>query len=170
MKKTLSILAICLVAACSSGGGGGSTTTTSTMGSSTPSAPSVPSAPVDTSFAGMLNNVRANNGAGPVTYDARLGRAAQVHANDMLSTGILTHTGTDGSNAGQRIRREGYDWRTWGENIARGYSNETSVLNGWVNSPGHQENTVNPDFEDYALAKAGSGRNQFWVLVFATER
>ena len=169
MKNTLFALPICLLAAC--GGGGGSTTATSTMGAPiAPAAPTVPATPVDTSFVGMLNNVRANNGAGAVTYDARLGRAAQVHANDMLANGRLTHTGSDGTDAGQRIAREGYDWITWGENIARGQSDEEAVLTAWVNSPDHQENNVNPAFEDFALAKAGSGGSQYWVLVLATER
>ena len=88
----------------------------------------------------------------------------------MLAMGRLTHTGSDGSNAGQRIRREGYDWITWAENIAQGYRTEADVLNGWVNSPGHQANNIDPAFEDFALAKAGSGSNQYWTLVFATER
>lgn len=166
MKNLLSIVSICLLAAC--GGGGGSSTVTSTM--TVPVAPVAPAAPVDASFAGMLNNVRANSGAGAVTFDARLGRAAQVHANDMLANGRLTHTGSDGTDAGQRIAREGYDWITWGENIARGQSDEEAVLDAWVNSPDHQENNVDPDFEDFALAKAGSGSSQYWVLVLATER
>ena len=82
----------------------------------------------------MLNNVRADNGSGPVSYDARLGRAAQGHANDMLATGVLSHTGSDGSNAGQRITREGYNWQTWGENIARGQPDEAAVLNAIANA------------------------------------
>jgi uncharacterized protein YkwD len=118
----------------------------------------------------MLNNVRASNGAGSVTFDARLGRAAQGHANDMLANDFFSHTGSDGSSVGDRVRREGYNWRTVGENIARGQPDEEAVLNAWVNSPGHQANNVNPNFEDFALAKAGSGSKQYWVLVLATER
>lgn len=167
MKHGLSILAACLLAACSSGGG----TSTSTMNAPTSTAPvSTPTAPVDNSFAGMLNNVRANNGAGPVTYDSRLGTAAQNHANDMLANNYFSHTGLNGSTPGDRISDAGYNWRTYGENIARGQQSEADVLQAWVNSPGHQANNVNPNFEDFALAKAGSGSNKYWVLVLATER
>lgn len=170
MKSLLSILAICALSAC--GGSGSSSNVAASMNPPSPSAPFVapPTLPVDSSFTGMLNGVRADNGSAPLTYDARLGRAAQAHANDMLAMQRMTHTGSDGSNAGQRITRQGYDWITWGENVARGYQNEAAVLNGWVNSPGHQANNINPNFEDFALAKAGSGSNQFWALVFATER
>lgn len=161
-----------VLAACGggSGGGGGSPVDVSSS-AAPPTTPSLPDTPsVDGSFQSMLNGVRAANGAAPLTYDARLGRAAQAHANDMLAMGRMTHTGSDGSNAGQRIRREGYDWIAWGENVARGQRNEEAVLNAWVNSPPHQANNVNPNFEDFALAKAGSGSNQYWALVFATER
>jgi uncharacterized protein YkwD len=121
-------------------------------------------------FDSMLNSVRAANGAGPVTYDARLGRAAEGHAEDMLQNNFFSHTGSDGSSAGDRIRAEGYNWRTWGENIARGQRDEEAVLRAWVNSPGHQRNNVDPAFEDFAIAKTGTGSQQYWVLVFATER
>ncbi|MEL6681361.1 MAG: CAP domain-containing protein [Pseudomonadota bacterium] len=177
MKAILATLSICFLAACMGGGGSGSTpvdvtssspSSTPIPSSVTPSAPSVPN--VDQSFQGMLNGVRAANGAAPLNYDARLGRAAQAHANDMLAMGRMTHTGSDGSSVGDRVRRQGYDWITVGENVARGQPNEEAVLNAWVNSPDHQANNVNPNFEDFALAKAGSGSSQYWALVFATER
>lgn len=84
--------------------------------------------------------------------------------------GRMTHTGSDGSNAGERIIRQGYNPRTWGENVARGYQTEESVLQGWVNSHGHQANNINPNFEDFGLAKAGSGSQLYWALVLAAER
>ena len=167
MKHHLSIMAVCLLGACSSGG----TSSVSTMSAPTTTAPlSMPSAPVDNSFKGMLNNVRAANGAGPVTYDSRLGQAAQNHANDMLANNYFSHTGLNGSTPGDRITAAGYNWRTYGENIAKGQSSETQVLDGWTNSPGHHANNINPNFEDFALAKAGSGANRYWVLVLSTER
>lgn len=171
MRNHLSVLAICLLAACSSSSGGGGETSTSTMNQPS-SVPVVtpPSTPIDQSFAGMLNGVRSSNRAGAVTYDARLGRAAQGHANDMLANNFFSHTGSNGSSVGDRVTAQGYQWSTVGENIARGQPDEEAVLEAWVNSPGHQRNNVNPNFEDFALAKVGSGSRQYWVLVLAAER
>ena len=167
MKQFFPILAICTLSACMGGG----TERLATAGAPLPTATPAPtSSPAPTTFADMLNAVRADNGSAPVVYDARLGRAAQLHADDMLAMGRMTHTGSDGSSAGQRITRQGYNWRTWGENVARGYQTEESVLQGWVNSPGHQANNINPNFEDFGLAKAGSGSQLYWALVFAAER
>ncbi len=118
----------------------------------------------------MLNGVRASSSSGAVAYDSRLGTAARRHANDMHANSFLSHTGSDGSTIGSRVTDAGYSWNTVGENIAQGQQDEAAVLAAWMNSTGHRENNVNPNFEDFALAKAGSGSNQYWVLVLARER
>lgn len=168
MKTALSIAAILLTISC--GSSGGSMSNGPSASSMVPESLDAISDAPSQSFDGMLNNVRAVNGAGAVTYDARLGNAAQGHANDMLANNFFSHTGSNGSSVGDRVTAAGYQWRTVGENIARGQQDEEEVLRAWVNSPGHQRNNVNPDFEDFALAKAGSGSQQYWVLVLATER
>ncbi len=176
IKHTLSILAMTLTAACMGSGGSSGLGTSSGGGNSfaTPSASEMMSDTAhvnsNSSFTSMLNGVRSDNGAAAVTYDARLGAAAQGHANDMLANGFFSHTGSNGSSVGDRVTAQGYTWRTVGENIARGYQSEASVLDGWVNSPGHQANNVNPNFEDFALARAGSGSSLYWVLVLAAEQ
>ncbi len=174
MKMPFSVLAICLAAACDGSGGSMSNEpSTPTVTSAAAPPPTVPT-PVETpptgDFGSMLNAVRASNGAGSVTYDARLGAAAAGHANDMLRNGFFSHTGSNGSSVGDRVTAAGYQWRTVGENIARGQPDEEAVLQAWVNSPGHQRNNVNPAFEDFALAKAGSGSQQYWVVVLAAPR
>ena len=88
----------------------------------------------------------------------------------MLENNYFSHTGLNGSSPGQRISAEGYNWQTYGENIAKGQTSESQVLNAWVNSPGHQANNVNPNFEDFGLGKAGSGSSSHWVLVLAKEQ
>ncbi|MEJ8562597.1 CAP domain-containing protein [Yoonia sp. GPGPB17] len=184
MKIVVSIAALCFVTACGGGGGSSSNPSVSSAGSmsgpgvssAAPAAPTtnIPQVAVSdtpsSTFAGMLNGVRARNGAGSVSYDSRLGAAARRHADDMAANNFFSHTGSDGSSGGDRITDAGYNWRTWGENIARGQQSESSVLNAWVNSPGHQANNVNPRFEDFALAKANSNRGPYWVLVLAAEQ
>jgi len=164
MKSYLSIAALGLAAACGSTGG---STTTSTA----PVAASL--AAVDRlsgqSFANMLNGVREVNGAGGVVFDNRLGVAAQRHADDMQANPGIEHVGSDGSTPGSRATDAGYNFRNLAENIAWGYSDEEAVLRGWIQSPGHQANNINPIYEDFALAKAGSGSGQTWVLMLGRE-
>lgn len=178
MKHTFSVVLVSFLAAC--GGSGTGPTGPISVSGPTPTAPSStpPSSPTappssavnNASFATQLNGVRMANSASPVTFDARLATAAQRHANDMLANNYFSHTGLNGSTPGDRITAAGYQWRTYGENIARGQSSQDEALRGWTNSPGHHANNINPNFEDFALAKSGSGSNARWVLVLATER
>jgi len=110
------------------------------------------------------------NAAGPVAFDARLANAAQGHADDMRANNYFSHTGLNGSTPGDRITDAGYQWRTYGENIARGQTSEQEVFDAWTNSPGHHANNINPNFEDFALSKSGTGNNTYWVLLLATEQ
>lgn len=165
MKYIFSVAGVCLLSACSSGGSGGDSSV------STPTVPVVvPTAGDSASFGTLLNNVRTSNGADTISYDARLAAAAQVHSDDQLSMGDLTHVGSDGSNAGERIAAQGYDPITWGENVARGQQTEADVFAAWTNSTDHHENNINPAFENFGIAKAGSGSQTYWTLVLATER
>jgi uncharacterized protein YkwD len=129
--------------------------------------------PENNTFAGLLNGARlaANNGAGTVTFDDRLGRAAQGHANELVATGRFSHTGSNGSTVGQRATAQGYNWSNIGENIARGQQTAGDAMDAWQNSTtGHKENNLNPAYEDFALGVAGAGGMKTWVLVLGTEQ
>lgn len=165
MKIILPLFAVCALSACM-GGGSGSDATVSTSSATV----DVPSVTESANFASLLNDVRLDNGASPVSYDARLATAAQIHSNDQLAMGVMTHTGSDGSTVGDRVTAQGYNYALVAENVAWGYQTEESVMTGWTNSSGHHANNINPDFEDFGIAKAGSGSNQYWTLVLGTEQ
>ncbi|MFA8441872.1 CAP domain-containing protein [Yoonia sp.] len=167
MRVVFSFTALCLTAACGGAGGSMSTLSTST-------APVVVSTAPSNAIEDGLNNARAVFGvnAGPVEYDSRLGEAAQRHANDMYDNNLqenISHTGTDGSTLGSRTQDAEYYCNPCGENIGWNQADEAAVLEAWMNSPGHRGNNLNPDFEDFALAKAGNPGNQYWVLVLGSE-
>ena len=167
MKSILPVVAILLLPACMGGGGG--------MAASAAPPPLPAATPVDPSFTSMLNQVRADNSVAPLTQDARLTAAAQLHSDDQYRMGRMTHIGSDGSGVEDRVRAQGYIPIIWGENVARGHRDEHEVLFGndvsigWVDSPRHQANNINPVFEDFGIAKTGSGSQRYWTLVFATE-
>lgn len=174
MKSAFPVILLVLTAAC----GGTSVSTDSasfaaapsSSPSSTPSTAPSRGATGDVSFQGLLNDVRADAGSDPVTYNAQLDLAAQRHAQDMLDNNYFAHEGLNGSSVGDRATAAGYNWRTVGENIAAGFNSESSVLNAWVNSPGHQANNINPSFEEFGLGYASDGSGNRWVLVLGAQR
>jgi uncharacterized protein YkwD len=54
-----------------------------------------------------------------------------------------------------------------GENIAMGYSDIESVVDGWMNSPGHKRNILNPKFNKagFGYAKTPDGP-AYWCAQF----
>ncbi len=119
----------------------------------------------------LVNAVRAKGcncggawyGPAPaVRWNDRLEKAAQRHSNDMSRKRRMNHRGSDGSDAGVRLKRAGYTWRSYGENIAAGQRSEDEVIVSWIGSAGHCRNIMNPAFREMAVARSGN----YWTQVF----
>lgn len=99
----------------------------------------------------LVNSERAKVGCSPVALNAKLSQAAQAHSADMASHNTMSHTGSDGSDPGQRITRAGYLWSTYGENVAYGYSTPEQVMAGWMASAGHKRNILDCGFKEIGV-------------------
>ena len=95
-----------------------------------------------------------------------LAKAAYHHSVDMYTTRKLDHNSSDGRSPGDRIKATGYNASAWGENIAVGYSNEKSVIQGWMQSSGHCANIMNKNLTEVGVGREGS----YWTMVLATPR
>ncbi len=107
--------------------------------------------------------------AGPLRLDAQLARAAAVHADSMARYGYLEHQGRDGSTPAERVSRTGYRWRSVGENIAAGQTTAEQVVRGWIASPEHCANIMEPRFTEMGVAYAvnkGSEGGIYWAQAF----
>ena len=92
--------------------------------------------------------------------------AVEQLSRDMRARGVMSHTGGDGSNPGERIARTGYVSATWGENVAAGYPSVEAVMAGWLGSDGHCANLMNPGFTEFG----GGETDRYWAQVFARPR
>ncbi|MBI1905717.1 MAG: CAP domain-containing protein [Rhodocyclales bacterium] len=112
------------------------------------------------------------NGPAPaLQWNTALTNAASVHTQDMVNNNFFSHTGSDGSNAGQRITRQGYQWSTWAENIAAGQPSVNAVMDAWMNSAGHCENIMNPYVQDVGvacIAGPAGGYSPYWTMNLAS--
>jgi uncharacterized protein YkwD len=113
-------------------------------------------------------------GTGELVWNAALASAALVHSDDMVAGNFFSHTGSDGRNAGQRITAAGYDWSTWGENIAAGQPTVAAVVDAWMASPGHCVNLMNARFRELGVAcvagAAGNTYRSYWTMKLAAAR
>lgn len=114
------------------------------------------------------NEIRADEGCGPVRADDRLHEAAIAHSDDMAERDYFDHETPEGVGPGERAERAGYD--SWGgENIAWGYQSAEAVVDGWMDSEGHRANILNCDFEAIGVGAADSSRGPYWTQMFGYE-
>ncbi|MEW2416506.1 CAP domain-containing protein [Streptomyces sp. NPDC046866] len=116
----------------------------------------------------LVNKERAAVGCPAVTLNPQLTRAAQDHSVDMAGHATMSHTGSDGSDPGQRISAAGYAWSSYGENVAYGYSTPEQVMEGWMNSPGHRRNILDCSYKEIGIGLAQP--NSYWTQDFGTAR
>ena len=124
----------------------------------------------------LVNEERSNVGLAPLESDSQLETIAEDHSESMAVNDFVGHQDpTDGSGPGDRIDEAGYEWSTWGENVAWGYSTPEEVIDGWMNSSGHRANILNPDFTEigigYEFLENDTGSvnyNHYWTQVFGT--
>jgi uncharacterized protein YkwD len=109
----------------------------------------------------LLNGERADHGLAPLSADEALTRAAAAYAQDLVAGSYFSHTGRDGSDVRERIERTGYfpPGRGWavGENLAWGtgaLATPASIMQAWMNSPGHRANILNPAYREIGVGVA----------------
>lgn len=100
----------------------------------------------------------------PLTLSATLTRAAAAHAADMAANNYMGHRGSDGSDAGARVTRAGYVWRSVGENVAAGQPDAETVVKAWLDSPGHCTNIMGPQFREMGVAFAAAPKSELRIL------
>ncbi|MEV6553256.1 sigma-70 family RNA polymerase sigma factor [Streptomyces sp. NPDC051597] len=116
----------------------------------------------------LVNGERAKNGCGPVTDNSQLATAAQRHSDNMAAQGFFDHTGPSGAGPGERIHAAGYQWSTYGENIARGQRTPADVMKSWMNSPGHRANILNCAFKELGVGIHSGPGGPWWTQDFGT--
>lgn len=107
----------------------------------------------------LCNEERESAGLAPLEKSDSLTDSAAVRAGELPSK--FSHTRPDGSSCFTAITEKG---KTRGENIAAGYENPEQVVEGWMNSPGHRANILDPDFTKIGVGYNESGN--YWVQVF----
>lgn len=130
-----------------------STPIPATSTSVTPQSASTPSNtnPFIEQIVNFTNEYRSQHGLQSLTLNPNLSNAAQTHSQDMAVNDFFSHTGSGNTKVGDRTSSAGYQSGYVAENIAAGYLTAEEVVRGWMNSPGHRENILNPKFQEIGV-------------------
>ncbi len=99
----------------------------------------------------LTNQQRVQNGLQPLQVNLKLANIAQAHSEDMAVHDYFSHTGLDNSSPGDRAKASGYQYSYVGENIAAGYTTPEQFVQGFMNSPEHRANILNPNYHDIGI-------------------
>jgi len=114
---------------------------------------------LETGFVGTLddiislaNEARKAKNISPLEKNEQLMQSALLKAQDMKENDYFEHVSPSGLDMSYFVGETGYEYSTIGENLAEGYFSATDVHNAWMNSEGHRENILSPDFKEIGVA------------------
>lgn len=111
------------------------------------------------SSSGLLNETnaqRGSNGVGTLGINGQLAAAAQAKANDMAARNYWSHDTPEGNPPWIFVTAQGYVYQKLGENLAAGFTSESATVAGWMASPSHRENLLDPVFSDVGFGFANN--------------
>lgn len=129
-----------------------------------------PSTSIRENMLDAINNYRAEYGLSPLIYSKRLERAVSQHVQDCWSRNFFDHTNPDGDGPADRAMDTGFCHPYVGENLAAGQRSVAEVMEGWKNSPGHNQNLLHPDFVYVGMGHfVDPNGRQYWGQAFAMD-
>ncbi|TLQ09677.1 CAP domain-containing protein [Marinilactibacillus psychrotolerans] len=122
----------------------------------------------------LLNNLRQEQGLNNLKKNDILKKAADLRAKETETS--FSHTRPNGKNPFTVFEENGlaYPYRVVGENLgmATYYLDEKEMaellFNGWVESEGHYENMVRPEYEEIGIGVHYDGEFLYATQMFGT--
>lgn len=137
-------------------------------------APSVPAGDATAAELRILercNQVRSENGAGPLTLDSPLSQIARFRSSDMGARNYFAHVDPDGHDVFYYLRQASISYRTAGENIGQSIGTPDAtvdrIFDAWMNSSGHKANILNKAYGRIGIGAVQTGNKTYYTQVFA---
>lgn len=96
-----------------------------------------------------INSYRASKGLSPLCTDRKLEASATEKVNDMVARRYWSH---NSSELWGLIRKNGFNYRFAGENLAEGFTASSDIVVAWKNSPDHDANLVSEKADSMGIA------------------
>ncbi len=124
-----------------------------------------------------MNAERAKEGISPLAAEVTLAGIARAHSADMLTNNYFDHTSKSGCNAGCRLDKASYAWKSYGENIhwMSGYTlsaaeTANKIVQAWMNSSGHRANILKSTFTNVGVGIAVEGTKIYTTADYSLPR
>lgn len=123
----------------------------------------------------LHNSNRSANGLGALSVNSQLVTSATNKAQAMLSSDCWDHYCPPGTSPWSFILNAGYEYIYAGENLGEGFSNSSTLMNAWMNSPTHRANVLSGNFTEIGIGFAygnyqGNPNNTVVVVHFGSKQ
>jgi len=114
----------------------------------------------------LANQTRASRGLGSLKWDSALAAGALQHCTLMANMGSISHRYQGEADLTVRASQAGAHFSLIEENVAVGPYVD-GIHKGWMNSPGHRENLLNPQIDRVGIAVVERGGSFYAVADYA---
>jgi len=115
----------------------------------------------------LTNQERAKAGIPGLQTDWELSRVARHKSEEMSNLKYFSHTSPKYGSPFDMMKAFGIQYKTAGENIAQGQSSPDSVVKSWMNSPGHRQNILSPNYTHIGVGFSSNGN--YWTQQFISK-
>ncbi|WP_042346765.1 CAP domain-containing protein [Bacillus massiliigorillae] len=112
----------------------------------------------------LTNAERAKQGLKPLTLDVELSKVARIKSQDMKDKNYFDHNSPTYGSPFDMMKKFGISYNYAGENIAQGQRSPEEVVKAWMNSQGHRENIMNPNYTHIGIGHVAD--NNYWTQMF----
>ncbi|ADU32052.1 CAP domain-containing protein [Evansella cellulosilytica] len=116
---------------------------------------------------GLTNAERKKEGLSELKLHVNLSYVARQKSTDMIQVGYFAHNSPTYGSPFDMMTFYGISYRAAAENIAHGFSTPESVVNAWMNSPGHRTNIMNGNYTHLGVGYDANGH--YWTQLFLSQ-
>ena len=118
----------------------------------------------------LTNATRVNHDLPTLTWDDHVRETARKHSKDMADHNYFNHTNLEGESPFDRMLADDIRFSVAGENLAYGQLNSIYAHEGLMNSIGHRENILKPDYQSLGVGVAfNSDSHPYFTENFFTD-
>lgn len=117
----------------------------------------------------LVNDARTQNGVPALKVDMQLTNVARIKAQDMIDNKYFSHYSPKYGSPFDMMKAFGIKYVKAGENIA-GNSSVQNAFNSLMNSPGHRQNILSPDYTHIGIGiKSGGSYGKMFSQMFVSK-
>ncbi|MDN4607639.1 CAP domain-containing protein [Sporosarcina highlanderae] len=112
----------------------------------------------------LTNVERQKAGLKPLQIDEKLMASARQKSADMSKNNYFDHNSPTYGSPFDQMKANGVSYRSAAENIAMGQRSAEEVVKAWMESPGHRQNILTPEFTHIGIGFVQNGN--YWTQQF----